>query len=207
MTVRFEFFFDISSPWTWLAFHNVQPLAERLGVAVIWRPILVGGVFNAINPSVYEFRKHPVPAKARYVAKDLTDWAAASGLLINWPPSVFPLNSARLMRACLVADDHGVLPDFAGRAFAAYWTGDRDISQDAELTRLAEAAGLDGPATLEMTRQPAQKERLRANTTELIDRGGFGSPTMFVDGGDMYFGNDRLCLVERALSARLSPPG
>src|SRR5450631_3754421 len=58
-----EFFFDCSSPWTYLAFHNIQPLAKEFGAEISWRPILVGGIFNTINPSVYATREHPVPAK------------------------------------------------------------------------------------------------------------------------------------------------
>ena len=61
-----EFFFDCSSPWTYLAFHNIQPLAKEFGVEISWRPILVGGIFNSINPSVYASRETPVPLKARY---------------------------------------------------------------------------------------------------------------------------------------------
>src|SRR5258708_5573930 len=61
-----DFFFDCSSPWTYLAFHNIQPLAAEFGEHIQWRPILVGGVFNAINPSVYAGRDNPVPAKERY---------------------------------------------------------------------------------------------------------------------------------------------
>ncbi|NEV76547.1 2-hydroxychromene-2-carboxylate isomerase, partial [Rhodopseudomonas sp. BR0C11] len=62
-----EFFFDCSSPWTYLAFHNIQPLAKEMGEEITWRPILVGGIFNSVNPSVYESRKTPVPLKARYM--------------------------------------------------------------------------------------------------------------------------------------------
>ena len=75
-----EFFFDCSSPWTYLAFHNIQPLANEFNIEISWRPILVGGIFNAINPSVYASREHPVPAKANYLKKDLADWACAAGL-------------------------------------------------------------------------------------------------------------------------------
>jgi len=70
-----EFFFDCSSPWTYLAFHNIQPLAKEFGVEISWRPILVGGIFNTVNPSVYASREAPVPLKARYHKKDLADWA------------------------------------------------------------------------------------------------------------------------------------
>jgi 2-hydroxychromene-2-carboxylate isomerase len=62
-----ECFFDCSSPWTWLGFHNVQPIATALGVPITWRPILVGGIFNSINPGVYEARRAPVPAMAAYM--------------------------------------------------------------------------------------------------------------------------------------------
>src|ERR1700723_1082644 len=58
-----EFFFDCSSPWTYLAFHNIQPLAREFGEEIVWRPILVGGIFNTINPSVYASRQHPEAAK------------------------------------------------------------------------------------------------------------------------------------------------
>ena len=75
-----EFFFDCSSPWTYLAFHNIQPLAKEFGVEIDWRPILVGGIFNTVNPSVYAQRETPVPLKARYMKKDLADWARSAGL-------------------------------------------------------------------------------------------------------------------------------
>ena len=70
-----EFFFDCSSPWTYLAFHNIQPLAKELGEDIAWKPILVGGIFNSVNPTMYETRAKPVPAKQAYMLKDLADWA------------------------------------------------------------------------------------------------------------------------------------
>jgi 2-hydroxychromene-2-carboxylate isomerase len=197
---RLEFFFDVSSPWTYLAFENVQPMARALGVEIAWRPILVGGVFNAVNPSVYASRDNPVPAKAAYMLKDLQDWARSAGLKIVFPPRVFPVNSVKAMRACLWVEPQGRLVALARALFAAYWGEDRDISQDAVLAECASAAGLDPAAMARGIAEPAVKERLRANTDELIARGGFGSPTLFVDGADMYFGNDRLELVRVALA-------
>ena len=82
-----EFFFDCSSPWTYLAFHNIQPLAKECGEEISWRPILVGGIFNTINPSVYASREKPVPLKQRYMLKDLGDWARSAGLAIKMPPT------------------------------------------------------------------------------------------------------------------------
>ena len=87
-TQTVEFFFDVSSPWTYLAFHNVLLMAEEAKATVIWKPILVDGVFNSVNPSVYASRDNPVPAKRDYLLKDLQDWARAAGLTINFPPSV-----------------------------------------------------------------------------------------------------------------------
>jgi len=201
-----EVFFDCSSPWTYLAFENIQPMAAELGVAIDWRPILVGGIFNSVNPSVYESRRTPVPAKARYMLKDLRDWARASGLKIKMPPSVFPVNSVKVMRGCIALAPQGGMVPFARAAFEAYWGDDRDISQDAVIADVCAKAGVAAGPLFEAIAQPAIKDQLKANTDEVIARGGFGSPTIFVNGDDMYFGNDRLPLVraavERALRAK-----
>jgi len=195
-----EFFFDCSSPWTYLAFHKVEELARSARAQLVWRPFLVGGVFNTVNPSVYEARKAPVavPAKARYYLKDLADWARAYGIRIGQPP-VFPVNSVKAMRGAFVALEHDVLPAYARAVFEAYWGELADISQDAVLEPIVARAGLDRGEFFAKIADPVYKERLRANTDELIARGGFGSPTMFVDRDDMYFGNDRLALVRDAL--------
>ena len=198
-----EVFFDCSSPWTYLAFANLRTLAAELGVEITWRPILVGGVFNTVNPSVYAQRADPVPAKARYMLKDMADWARQAGLTIKFPPSVFPVNSVKAMRACIALEPQGKLVDFAEAAFEAYWSRDLDISQDEVLAQVCARAGVDPAFVFEAIARPDIKDRLRANTEDLIARGGFGSPTIFVNGDDMYFGNDRLPLVrEAALRAR-----
>ena len=196
-----EFFFDCSSPWTYLAFHNIQPLAAEFGAEISWRPILVGGIFNTINPSVYEGRAHPVPAKARYSGKDLQDWARTAGLKIKMPPSVFPVNSVKAMRMCLALGAAEKMVPFATAVFEAYWGDDADISQDAVLRGVCDNVGLgrEADALLAAQAEPAIKDQLRTNTDEVMRRGGFGSPTIFVGGSDMYFGNDRLPLVRAAL--------
>jgi len=194
-----EFFFDCSSPWTYLAFHNIQPMAAALGVDIAWRPILVGGVFNTVNPSVYASRENPVPAKAAYMRKDLDDWARDAGLTIVFPPRVFPVNSVKAMRGCILFEAEHKLVPFARAAFEAYWRDDEDISQDEVLARVSVRAGVDPAFLFAGIATPAFKDRLRANTEELIKRGGFGSPTIFVGGTDMFFGNDRLRLVRAAI--------
>jgi len=201
---RIEFFFDCSSPWTYLAFHNLLSMRAELAFEIEWRPILVGGIFNTVNPSVYRAREQPVPAKDAYQAKDLADWAHAAGLAIRWKPSIFPVNSARAMRGCLVADERGLLAPFARAVFEAYWRDDRDIAQPDILAQLAQAADLDPDVLLAAIERPEIKQRLRDNGDELVRRGGFGSPTLFVNGDDMYFGNDRLPLVRAAITRRLA---
>ena len=200
-----ECFFDCSSPWTYLAFENLQPLAAEFGVAVDWRPFLVGGVFNASNPSVYEARRAPVPAKARYMQKDLADWADMAGLSIRFPPSVFPVNSVKAMRACVALAPKGMLVPFAREVFRAYWDEDRDVSRDDALRDVCDRAGVDAGFVFDAIARPEIKDALRANTEELMARGGFGTPTIFVDRNDMYFGNDRLPLVREALRRAQAP--
>ncbi len=193
-----EFFFDCSSPWTYLAFTRIEPLAAEFGARLAWRPFLVGGVFNSVNPSVYAAREHPVPAKQAYMRKDLQDWARSAGIRIQFPPSVFPVNSVKAMRGCLLLEAEGKLVEFARAVFAAYWGEDKDISQDAVLEDICAGLGIDPARFFAGVAEPAIKDRLRANTEELIRRGGFGSPTLFLD-DDMYFGNDRLPLLREAL--------
>ena len=204
-----EFFFDCSSPWTYLAFHNVSRLADEVQENIAWRPILVGGVFNAVNPSVYAQRDNPVPAKAAYMRKDLQDWARLAGLQIRMPPTVFPVNSVKAMRGCIWLEPQGKLVAFAQAVFETYWGGDQDISQDEVLADICRRCGVDNAAFQQAIASADIKQQLKANTEELVQRGGFGSPTLFV-ADDMYFGNDRLELVRQAVLARkgkaLCPP-
>lgn len=198
---RLEFFYDCGSPWTYLAFHAIEGIARAHAAELIWRPILVGGVFNAVNETVYESRARPNPRKAKYHAKDLQDWARLYGLTIRWP-SVFPVNSVKAMRAAIAAHERGAQVAWSRACFEAYWGRDEDISQDAVLEALAKRVGLESAWLLARSAAPEVKAQLRSNTDEVIARGGFGSPTMFVNESDMYFGNDRLPLVAAALRAR-----
>jgi len=193
-----EFFFDCSSPWTYLAFHNIQPLAAELNEPIEWTPILVGGIFNSVNPSVYAMREQPVPSKMNYMAKDLQDWAKLADLKICMPPKVFPVNSVKAMRACLWLAPQGKLVPFATAVFEAYWSREEDISQDDVLISICEPLGIDSKALLTGISQKEIKEQLKSNTEEAIKRGAFGSPTLFL-GDDMYFGNDRLPLLREAI--------
>ena len=202
MAGRIEFYFDCSSPWTYLAFHAIQPLAAENGAEIVWKPILVGGVFNAVNDTVYKSRDNPNPRKLAYQRKDLDDWARLYGLKIMMPPSIFPVNSVKCMRGAFVALDEGKLVPYATAAFESYWGDDRDISKEDALADIAAKAGIERQRFFAGIETESCKARLRHNTDEVMKRGGFGSPTMFV-GDSMFFGNDRLPFVELALKGEL----
>jgi 2-hydroxychromene-2-carboxylate isomerase len=205
---RLEFFFDLSSPWTRLAFHNIQPIVREAGAVIIWRPFLVGGVFNAVNEAVYASRADPNAPKNRHTFTWLKDWARLAGVPMNFPSPHHPLKSVQAMRfCCALEDDQAALFAFAGAAFDAYFADQRNLDDIAVLTDVANACGLDGAGLARRSREDAVKQRLRANTQEVIDRGGFGSPTMFVDGTEIYFGNDQLPLVRQALGRAPINPG
>ena len=105
----------------------------------------------------------------------------------------------KAMRGCFIAIDEGCLVPFATRVFEAYWGDDRDISQDDVLAELCDEVGLDKTRFFDGIADQATKDKLRDNTQELMDRSGFGSPTIYINDTDMYFGNDRMVLVEDAL--------
>ncbi len=200
MPRHLEFFFDLSSPWTYLAFTNVQAIIAHSGAAATFRPILVGGVFNAVNQGVYAAREQADNRKLKHSWKILGDWARLAGVAMNFPSQWHPAKSVNAMRfAAALEDDQPALIAFSRAAFASYFGAQDNLDDPDVLEAAATAAGLDGAAIRAAAASDPVKARLRANTDEVIARGGYGSPTMFVDGDDMYFGNDQLPLVEAAL--------
>ena len=196
MSVRVEFFYDLSSPWTRLAFHNFREGIKGRDVEVSWRPLLVGGVFNAVNQSVYESRANPDNPKFRLSFVWLKEWARLAGLRMNFPSAFHPVKSVHAMRFCCALEDRPEdLLRFSEAAFEAYFGDARNIDDPAVLEEIANACGLDGAGLRAASASDAVKARLRANTDEAIARGGYGSPTIFVDGAFLYFGNDQLPLV------------
>ena len=154
---KIEFFFDCSSPWTYLGFESMEQMRERRpDVEVIYRPFLVGGVFNAVNPSVYANRDNPVPAKQAYTKKDMQDWCRYVGIEIGQPP-VFPVNSVKAMRGAFVAEEEGCLVPYARAVFKRYWTDLADISQDEEMAAIVRSVGLDETSFFEKIQDQAYK--------------------------------------------------
>ena len=196
---KLEFFFDCSSPWTYLAFKEMENLCSRLNLELIWKPILVGGIFNTINPSVYESRSNPVKPKATYSQKDLKDWSLIRGITVNWP-DVFPVNSVKAMRGVFFALERNKVSEYVESVFYSYWTNNLDISLDEVLVKIIEELGWSSEEFISFINLESTKEALKLNTEELAQRGGFGSPTIFVDNENMFFGNDRLNLIEELLN-------
>ena len=190
-----EYYLDCSSPWTYLSFRGILELKKKKEFEIIWKPILVGGIFNSINPSVYENRKNPVKEKLQYSQKDLQDWARQRKIQINWP-TIFPVNSVKAMRGAFYFIDNGNIETYLEDVFHAYWNEGKDISDIDVLTEIALSNAANEAEFLEFISTQGIKDRLIANTQELMDRGGFGSPTFFLGDDDMYFGNDRIQLIE-----------
>ena len=193
-----EYFLDCSSPWTYLSFRGILELEKKKEFKIVWKPILVGGIFNSINPSVYETRKNPVKEKMDYSQKDLQDWAALRDININWP-KIFPINSVKAMRGAFYFIDKAGIEGYLESIFQSYWTNGKDISDIKTLLEIAESSGAIPKEFLDFIDSSEAKQRLIQNTQELMDRGGFGSPTFFIDNTDMYFGNDRIQLIESVL--------
>ncbi len=200
---RTEFFYDLSSPWTYLAFTNLHGVLERTGVDARLRPILVGGVFNAVNQSVYAAREATDSRKLKHSWRVLKDWAALAGVEMNFPSQFHPAKSVNAMRmACTLADDMPALTEFTRAAFQSYFGRQENLDDPEVLVAVANSVGLDGEAMRARSQTDEVKALLRANTEEVIERGGYGSPTIFVDKSRMYFGNDQLPLVEFALKEK-----
>lgn len=192
-----EFFWDAASPYTYLAATQIEGLAQRTGATLRWRPFLLGKAFEATGnrPPV------TVPAKGKYLFRDLRLWAKHYGIPFFFP-RVFPVNSLLALRiACALPEDQ--VGRWALAVMSTYWTKDADISQPEVLKTVAAGLGLDGEALLAATQDPAVKDRLRANTEEAVQRGVFGAPSFFVD-DQMFWGNDRLVLLEEYLSGKLA---
>lgn len=197
---RVEFFWDVASPYTYLASTQLAGVSERTGAHFQWRPFLLGGVFRATG-------NHPpatIPAKWTYLRADLLRWAAYYGIPFN-VPELFPLRSVLAQRLACAALDNGDDPSRLPLAMMhAYWVEGRDLSHADELAKVCTALGLDAPALLAAADQQPAKDLLRANSDEAVRRGAFGAPAMFL-GDHLFWGNDRLELLEASLTGRISP--
>ncbi|MFO0724019.1 MAG: 2-hydroxychromene-2-carboxylate isomerase [Myxococcota bacterium] len=193
---KLEFFWDVGSPYTYLAMTQVKGLRDRSGATLVYRPFLLGGVFKAVGNKMVD-----VVPKASNLMIDLRRWADFYRVPMKVPPEViFPINSLLPMRAAMAAM---LQSEVVGEAYAhavmhAYWGEGKNVSEPPVLSQVISAAGLDARALIDATEQAEVKNALRANTEEAVARGAFGAPAFFV-GDQLFWGNDRLHFVEKAL--------
>ena len=195
MPKTLEFYFDYGSPAAYLAWTQVPLLARQTGAAIDYKPMLLGGVFQATaNKSPME-----VPAKGRYMQDDLRRFAARYGVPYEHNPH-FPINTLMLMRGAvgLQMREPSKLVPYGDAIYRAIWVDAQNMNDAATVGAVLQAAGFDPQALLAMTAEPEVKDRLKSVTQEAVSRGVFGAPTFFVD-GRMYWGQDRLDFVKQAL--------
>jgi len=193
-----EFLFDFSSPYSFLASEQIEPLAARHGRTVVFQPILLGAVFKASGSAPLTEQYGP---KAGYSVHDFERSARFAGVRYRHP-SKFPIGAVTASRAVLWLRQHR--PDqaspFVRAVFRAFFQDDRDISDASVVAEIAQSLGIDGPALIEGTQEAAIKDALRKAVEDAIASGVFGAPTIIVD-GEMFWGNDRLPQIERWLAS------
>lgn len=188
---RVLFYFDVVCPYAYLGSTQIEEVCRRTGSALVWRPMLLGGVFNAIG------RKDvpPLPAKMKAGLEDLQRWAHHWKVPLQMPAG-HPRRTVDAMRLCVAAGER--VADVARALYRAYWAEGRDVTDKAVLAEIARAHGLD-PGRIEAAEV---KEELRRNTDEAVAAGVFGAPSFVVTnphGSFLFWGQDRLHFVEKAL--------
>jgi 2-hydroxychromene-2-carboxylate isomerase len=186
--MTFDFFYDLSSPYSYLASTQIQGIEQRTGTAARLLPVTLGGLRKSTG------HQFPPPPQIKYMSEDTSRWARQYGVQMHIP-STFPVNSIRGLRACIAAEKAGKGEVAMHALFHAYWAEGRDISDPQVIERVLSDVGLDGKALLEQTDAQEIKDTLRKNTDLALARGVFGVPTIFV-GERSFWGNDRLHFVE-----------
>ncbi|MFN4143234.1 2-hydroxychromene-2-carboxylate isomerase [Aestuariivirga sp.] len=189
------FWFDVHSPWVYLASFRVGDIARKHGLPLRWRPLHLPRLLDEIGGV------KPLEASPQRVAwfrQDMRDWAELQGVPLRQHPR-YPLRNSRALRACILAEDEGRGEDFARRVLRGYWAEEADITDLDQLARWGGEAGLEPAAVKAAAVSETLKERLDANTREAIARGVFGVPTVDT-GSRLYFGNDRLDLLDIHIS-------
>lgn len=191
-----EFFFDFGSPTTYLAWTQLPRICAAAGATLVYRPMLLGGVFQATGNA----SPVTIPAKGKYMLTDMARFARRYGVPMRFNPH-FPINTLALMRGAVGVQLRWPqrFDDYVRAMFTAMWVEGRNMGDPAIVAETLGQAGFVARALLELTADPAIKEALKKNTEEAVSRGAFGAPTMFV-GEQMFFGQDRLDFVKEALA-------
>ncbi|MDF2462210.1 MAG: 2-hydroxychromene-2-carboxylate isomerase-like protein [Ramlibacter sp.] len=193
-----EFYFDVGSPAAYLAWTQMPALCESAGGNLDYRPMLLGGVFQATgNQSPMN-----IPAKSAYMKDDLARFAKRYGVPFRHNPH-FPINTLMLMRvaAGLQLRDPDKLVPYVDAVYRAIWVDGKDMNDPQVVASVLEQAGFDAGALLALASDPEVKDRLKSLTATAVERGVFGAPAFFV-GDQLYWGQDRLDFVKQALEAQ-----
>lgn len=197
MSKTVEFFFDLGSPASYLAHTQLPELCRETGATLVYRPMLLGGVFQATGNASPAM----IPAKRRYMIRDLARFAERYGVPMRFNPH-FPINTLTLMRLLVAVQLHQ--PERFAEAvrvlFQAIWVDGVNMGDPAKVAGVLAAAGFDAAALQTQIAEPQVKDALKATTEEAVKRGVFGAPTCFV-GEEMFFGQDRLDFVREALGS------
>jgi len=191
-----DFFFDVGSPSSYLAWTQLPALCASHGADLVYRPMLLGGVYQATGNA----SPATIPAKGRYTQMDYERHARRYGVPFRGNPH-FPVITLFLMRAVtgIQLRRPEQLQQLLGCVFKALWIDALNLN-DAQLTARTLVEGGFDPAEIERLAQDAEtKAALKATTQEAVERGVFGAPTLFV-GDKMFFGQDRMDFVREALS-------
>lgn len=194
------FWFDVHSPWVYLASFRVGDIARRHELPLRWRPLHLPRLLDEIGGH------KPLEASPQRVAwfrQDIADHAELLGVPLRYHPH-YPLRNSRALRACLLADDEGKAEAFLRRVLTGYWAEQADISDLDQLARWGTEVGLDPEQVKAAAQSEAFKQRLDDNTAEAIARGVFGVPTVDT-GSRLYFGFDRLDLLDNHISRGKTP--
>ena len=203
---RVDFFYDFSCPYAYLGHTQIEGVCARAGAELVWKPFLLGGVFRAIGAPSVPAADMP-PSKARHNALDMHRWADHFGVPLRMPDG-HPNRTVLALRAAL-AGPAGELPAASKALFRAYWVSALDVSDPAVVRAALDQAGLDGGARVNLADRAETKEALRTRTDEAIAAGVFGAPAFLVRGASaepiLFWGQDRLGLVERVLRGKAGP--
>jgi len=191
-----EFFFDFASPYAYLGSEMVEAVCKRNGTELRWMPMVLGGVFQA--------RGHSAPLdkpwRREYMMGDLQGLSMAHGIPYK-PRTQFLFKPILALRATLEIPQGPQRAKAIHAIYRAVWSQDLDLGDPAVLTKVLSDAGFEGKALVDGTNEPSIKDELKNNTDQAVTRGVFGAPTMFLDGKRMFWGHDRLPLLEHTLKA------
>ena len=194
MSASVDFYLDFSCPWSYLALVRLRDATDRNAASINFKPVSVNQLLATENPDLQNGRLAAHPAKAAWQQEDLQLWAGFWGLSIdlhnNWP-----FDATVPARAMIMANSAGKGFEYAQQLFREHFGAGTDITKPVVLGQIAAAVGVDSDKLLEQIERAELQNQVDANTLELIRRGGFGTPSMFV-GDQLFFGNDRIPLVE-----------